>query len=180
MTTFFELYTFAPCLPTCFSQTHHPPTQPRTFTKTNKLQRVVITSAVCFYVSLLCDFRRGRAGRWDGGGGAARAHASFGCGKRCHVELRCPQGVVIGILGKCSVSDTCNKQSINLLINRLLMVSGSCLKARGSRLMTKKNLALGPPGLGLSAKFFLAMSLEPRAWMHAPRALSHEPWTIDY
>ena len=41
-----------------------------------------------------------------------------------------------------------------------LMVHASMLVAQGSCLMAKKNLALGPPGPGPSAKFFLAMSLE--------------------
>ena len=41
-----------------------------------------------------------------------------------------------------------------------LNAQGSCLKARGSRLMAKKELALGPGPGGPSAKFFLALCHE--------------------
>ena len=51
-----------------------------------------------------------------------------------------------------------------------LKAHDSCLKARGSWLMAKKNLALGSPGLGPNAKFFSATShsLEPGALRHEP------------
>ena len=47
-----------------------------------------------------------------------------------------------------------------------LMPRGSWLKAHGS--WARKNLALGPPGPGPSAKLFLAMG-------HVPPALKQEP-----
>ena len=63
-----------------------------------------------------------------------------------------------------------------------LMAQSSWLRPQGVWLIAKKNLALGPPGPGPSAKFFLAMSLEPRAlrWRHEPRALSYEPWAMNH
>ena len=58
----------------------------------------------------------------------------------------------------------------------------SCRKARDSRLMAKKNLALGPSSGGFRAKFSLALSHEPRAtslkaW--ATWATNHELLTIN-
>ena len=73
------------------------------------------------------------------------------------------------------------------------MATGSCLMVHGSRfmdhasrlvaqgswLMVKKNLALGPPGAGSSAKFFLAMSHEPWARGLQAWAMSLEPGGVD-
>ena len=53
----------------------------------------------------------------------------------------------------------------------ILMAHASSLVVHGSRLMT--------PGPGLGAKFFLAMSLEPRALSNEPGALNHQPSIID-
>ena len=69
-------------------------------------------------------------------------------------------------------SEVLDNTSCRSLIKRLLTVTGSQLMAQGSRLvahasrlvvqgswlMAKKKLALGPQGLGPSAKFFLSMS----------------------
>ena len=57
---------------------------------------------------------------------------------------------------------TYNKKSNNSFINRLLMVNGSWLKA----------------GACPSAKFFLAMSLEPRPLRHEPLSLG--PWAMNH
>ena len=55
------------------------------------------------------------------------------------------------------------------------MAHGSCLKARGSRLMAKKSLARVP---STRSRFFLAMSLESWATSVEAWAKSLEPWTI--
>ena len=45
-----------------------------------------------------------------------------------------------------------------------LKAHGSCLEARGPRLMAKKNLALGPPGPGPSANFSWPWAMSLEAW----------------
>ena len=83
------------------------------------------------------------------------------------------------------IPDTYNRESNTSLINRLLMVTGSwlkahgsCLKARGSRLMAKKNLALGPQAPLPWRRTFLGH--EPWALNHEPRGMGHEPWAVNH
>ena len=54
------------------------------------------------------------------------------------------------------------------------MAHGSTLMAHG-----QEKLAPGPPGLSASAKFLLALSLEPRALRHELWGMGHEPLTIE-
>ena len=60
------------------------------------------------------------------------------------------------------------------------MAWGSCLKARGSRLMAhgQKKFALGAPGPPPSATFLFGH--EPWALSHEPWDMSHGPWAISY